>query len=80
MTWMACGGAGGALNDLEGVLEDGRERKSVVETAVLDLAVHDGDAAGFRRGEFNGGVVAVGYHRKRHCSKQKSQIFRRIVF
>lgn len=69
MTWIAGGGARGALNDLKGVFEDWRERKSVVETAVLNLAVHGVDAAGYRRREFYGREFAVGHHRRRHCSE-----------
>lgn len=60
LIWIAGGGAGGTVGDLEGVSENRGERKRVVNTAPLDLAVYGGESAGnWRRGRNDGGDIAV---------------------
>ncbi len=44
-TWIAGGGASGAIYDFEGVSENRWEGKFVVDTARLDFAVYCGDSA-----------------------------------
>lgn len=39
---MAGGRAGGAIDNLEGVFEDGRKRERVIETVILNFAVNGG--------------------------------------
>lgn len=60
MTWIAGGRASGTVDDLEGVSENRGERKRVVNTAPLDLAVYGGESAGYwSRGRNDGGDIAV---------------------
>lgn len=70
ITWIAGGGASGTVDDLEGVSENRGERKRVVNTAPLDLAVYGGESAGnWSRGRNDGGDVAVrDLSRRRHYS------------
>lgn len=63
MTWISGGRARRAFDDLEGALENRRQRKRVVEAARLNFTVHRRETAG---GGVPGGGTAVGVDRRRH--------------
>lgn len=48
-TWIAGGGAGRAVDDSEGFCKDRRERKSVIETTVLNFTVDGSKTSGVKR-------------------------------
>ena len=58
ITRAAGSGARGTIDDFEGISENGRERKSVVDTTRLDLTVNRGDTSR-DRSRFNGGDITV---------------------
>jgi hypothetical protein len=67
-TWIAGGSAGGAIDDIEGASENRGERKRMVDTARLDLAVNGGDSPRHRRrGRLSGSDIAVSDESGSHC-------------
>ena len=69
-TWVASGGAGGTIDDVDGVPEDGREREGDVEAASLELAVHGSQTAryGTRWWISRGGATVIDAGRC-HCKR-----------
>lgn len=66
-TWIASGGTPGTFNNLERAFEDRGDRKSVVNTVRLDIAVDRNESGGEGvRGGPSGGVVTVSYERRCH--------------
>lgn len=65
ITRVAGGRARGTVDDFEGISENRREGKSVVDTTRLDLTINRGNTSGGGI-LFNGGDIAVSDQRRRH--------------